>query len=537
MPRRSVSPMSMRPAAHPIADSPSPEDELAFERMLGDTATRIASIGSDEVEAEIVAAMGRLIEFLGFHRSTLFTYELDSGRFEVVLSVAVPGADPLPPGYSSPLAWYIRQLASGRPVILQRIADDLPPEATAEREYCARTGLRSNLTVPLEARDGVRYCLAIGAFRDTRRLPDALVGRLRLVGDLFVLALQRARSDQRLHAAMAELGALKDRLQAENVYLRAAVRPRAAADALVSQSPAFRTAIDEMRKVAPTRATVLLLGETGTGKELMAGAIHELGPRADRPLIKVNCAALPATLIEAELFGREKGAYTGALSRQVGRFELADGGTIFLDEVGDLPLELQPKLLRVLQDGELERVGGAKTIRVDVRVIAATNRDLGQAVRDGGFREDLFYRLNVFPIRLPPLRERVADIPMLVWRFAREFADTMGRPVERIPEETVAALARYRWPGNVRELRNAIERAMILATDSTLRIALPEAPDVRVPAATATTLLESERRLIQAALAQCGWRIRGESGAAARLGLKPSTLESRMRKLGISRPS
>jgi transcriptional regulator with GAF, ATPase, and Fis domain len=306
----------------------------------------------------------------------------------------------------------------------------------------------------------------------------------------------------------------------------------------VSQSPAFRAAIDEMRKVAPTKATALLLGETGTGKELMAGAIHELSPRADRPLIKVNCAALPATLIEAELFGREKGAYTGALSRQVGRFELADGGTIFLDEIGDLPLELQPKLLRVLQDGELERVGGAKTIRVDVRVIAATNRDLSRAVRDDRFREDLFYRLNVFPIRLPPLRERVADIPMLVWLFTREFADTMGRPIERIPEETMGALVRYPWPGNVRELRNVIERAMILATDSTLRIALPETPDGRAPApATPATLQDSERRHIEAMLAQCGWRIRGESGAAARLGLKPSTLESRMRKLGISRPS
>jgi transcriptional regulator with GAF, ATPase, and Fis domain len=532
--------MSSQPVAHPTADAPgsaSLEEQLAFERMLGEIATRIASIAADEVEAEIAAAMRRLIAFLGFDRSTLFTYELEPGQLVALLSVAVPGVEPVPLGDRGALPWYIRQLASGQTVILSRLPDDLPPEALAEREYCARVGMRSNLTVPLEARDGVRYCLGIGAFRDTRRLPEALVGRLRLVGDLFVLALQRARSEQRLHAAMAELSALKDRLHAENLYLRESVRPRVAADALVSQSPAFRAAIDEMRKVAPTRATVLLLGETGTGKELMAGAIHGLSPRVDRPLIKVNCAALPATLIEAELFGREKGAYTGALSRQVGRFELADGGTIFLDEVGDLPLELQPKLLRVLQDGELERVGGAKTVRVDLRVIAATNRDLNEAVRDGRFREDLFYRLNVFPIRLPPLRERVADIPMLVWRFAREFADTMGRPIERIPEETMGALARYLWPGNVRELRNVIERAMILAGDSTLRIALPEAPDVRVPAPNATTLLESERRLIEAALAQCGWRIRGESGAAARLGLKPSTLESRMRKLGIGRPS
>jgi transcriptional regulator with GAF, ATPase, and Fis domain len=527
-------------SAHSIVDvsgGASLEEQLAFERMLGEIATRIASVGSDEIEAEIAAAMRRLIEFLGFDRSTLFAYEFNPGHLVALLSVAVPGVDTVPLGDPRRLPWYVQQLARGRAVVLSRLPDDLPPEATAEREHCARTGLRSNLTVPLESRDGVRYCLGIGALRDTRRLPEPLVGRLRLVGDLFVLALQRARSEQRLSAAMSELTALKDRLQAENVYLREAARPRMAADALASQSPAFRAAIDEMRKVAPTRATVLLSGETGTGKELMASAIHELSPRVGGPLIKVNCAALPATLIEAELFGREKGAYTGALSRQVGRFELAHGGTIFLDEIGDLPLELQPKLLRVLQDGELERVGGAKTIRVDVRVIAATNRDLSQAVRDGAFREDLYYRLNVFPIWLPPLRERVADIPMLVWDIAREFADTMGRPVERIAEETMAALTRYRWPGNVRELRNVIERAMILATDSTLRITLPETPDARALAATVTTLQDSERRHIEGTLAQCGWRIRGESGAAARLGLKPSTLESRMRKLGISRPS
>jgi len=529
------------PAYLPIANVAgrvSLEEQLAFEYMLGEIATRIASVTPSEVNAEIAAAMHRLIVFLGFDRCTLFAYESDPGRFVAVSSVAASGIAPVAPGEAAPhLPWYVEQLASGRAVILPRIPEDLPPDARAEREYCARSGLRSNLTVPLERRDGVRHCLAIGAFHHTRAFPEALVGRLRIVGELLVLALQRARSEQRLRSAMVELRKLKDRLQAENLYLREAAGPRVGADALVSQSPLFRAAIAEMRRVAPTKATVLLLGETGTGKEVMAGAIHELGPRADRPMIKVNCAALPATLIEAELFGREKGAYTGALSRQLGRFELADGGSIFLDEVGDLPLELQPKLLRVLQDGELERVGGTKTIRADVRVIAATNRDLSQAVRDGKFREDLYYRLNVFPIRLPPLRERIEDLPMLVWQFAREFADTMGRPIEWIADESMAALARYGWPGNVRELRNVVERAMIRATDSTLRIALPETRAEPAPATHGPTLKDSERRHIEAMLAECGWRIRGERGAAARLGLKPSTLESRMRKLGISRPS
>jgi transcriptional regulator with GAF, ATPase, and Fis domain len=515
-------------------DGATLEEQLAFERMLAEIASRFASVKPDAVDAEIAAGMRRVIGFLGFDRSSLFEYFPDAGHLVVVCSVAVPGVELLPLGEMPPLRWYFRQLASGRPVVQQDLPDSLPPDAQMEREYCSRTGLRSNLTVPLKSQGEVRYALAIGAFRGTRTWPEALVERLTLVGDVFVLALQRAQGEQRLQTALTELSAMKDRLQAENVYLREAARPRVAADALVSQSPAFRAAIEEIRKVAPTRATVLLLGETGTGKELIAGAIHELSPRADRALIKVNCAALPATLIEAELFGREKGAYTGALTRQVGRFELADGGTIFLDEVGDLPLELQPKLLRVLQEGELERVGGARTIRVDVRVIAATNRDLRRAVRDGKFREDLYYRLNVFPIQLPPLRERVADIPMLVWQFVREFAETMGRPIERIPDEIMAALARYPWPGNVRELRNVLERAMILATGATLHVALPESQDAPEPAA--KTLQQSERRQIEETLAQCGWRIRGESGAAARLGLKPTTLESRMRKLGISRP-
>ena len=281
---------------------------------------------------------------------------------------------------------------------------------------------------------------------------------------------------------------------------------------------------------------MLLLGETGTGKELLAEAIHAASPRGKRALVKVNCAALPATLIESELFGREKGAYTGALARQMGRFEIADGSTIFLDEVGELPLELQPKLLRVLQDGRFERVGSTQTIQVDVRLIAATNRDLAAAVGEGSFREDLYYRLNVFPVEVPPLRERREDIAMLAWTFVKEFGEAMGRPVERIADESMAALEAYAWPGNVRELRNVIERAMILARDTTLHVSLGRT-SARAPAGPASgTLLAAERTLIRRALEQPTWRIRGAGGAAERLGLKPPTLESRIQKLGLRRP-
>jgi transcriptional regulator with GAF, ATPase, and Fis domain len=277
-----------------------------------------------------------------------------------------------------------------------------------------------------------------------------------------------------------------------------------------------------------------LFGETGSGKEVLAQAIHDASTRKDRPMVKVNCAALPATLIESELFGREKGAFTGAIARQAGRFEIADGSTIFLDEIGELPLELQPKLLHVLQEGEFERLGGARTIKVDVRVIAATNRDLAQAVREGRFREDLFYRLDVFPIELPPLRERPEDIPLLTWIFVKEFSNSMGKQIEKISADSMSTLMAYSWPGNIRELRNVIERAMILAHGPILHVKLGHKPLRLDPGKPADgTLDQAERAHIVRALERCGWRIRGVSGAAEQLGVKPTTLESRMKKLGI----
>jgi formate hydrogenlyase transcriptional activator len=295
--------------------------------------------------------------------------------------------------------------------------------------------------------------------------------------------------------------------------------------------------ISDIAQVARTGSTVLLLGETGSGKEVVAQAIHEASDRRARPIVKVNCAALPATLIEAELFGREKGAYTGALARQAGRFEIANGSTLFLDEVGDLPLELQPKLLRVLQDGALERVGGTETIKINARVIAATNRDLARLVSEGKFRDDLYYRLNVFPIEVPPLRERREDIALLAWTFVKELSVSMGKPIERIADESMAEMQAYDWPGNVRELRNLIERAMILTRGSTLYVTLD-----RTPVHTGSlngcvgTLADRERSHILGALIQCRWRIRGSGGAGRLLDIKPTTLESRMKKLGITRP-
>jgi transcriptional regulator with GAF, ATPase, and Fis domain len=289
--------------------------------------------------------------------------------------------------------------------------------------------------------------------------------------------------------------------------------------------------------VAPTDSTVLLLGETGTGKEMLARAIHRLSGRRERLLVAVNCAALPASLVESELFGREKGAYTGALSRQAGRFELADRSTLFLDEVGELPLDLQAKLLRVLEAGEFERLGSPRTLRVDVRIVAATNRDLAAAVAGGTFRKDLFYRLSVFPIRIPPLRERPEDIPALVWAVATELGEKMGRRIDTVPKAVLERLQRYGWPGNVRELRNLVERALILGSGPVLDVSLPSDPEPSLPeGGVELTLDEAERHHILRTLTATQWRIRGQGGAAERLGVHEATLRSRMKKLGIARP-
>jgi transcriptional regulator with GAF, ATPase, and Fis domain len=293
-----------------------------------------------------------------------------------------------------------------------------------------------------------------------------------------------------------------------------------------------------VRKVAETDSTVLVTGETGTGKELVVRAVHDLSRRKGKILVKVNCAALPAGVIESELFGHERGAFTGALTRKVGRFELANGGTLFLDEVGDLPLELQAKLLRVLQEGEFERVGGTQTLKVNVRLVAATNRDLERAVAEGRFRADLFYRLNVFPIHIPPLRERPEDIPSLIRHFVMLYAAKIGRKIGVPSSEVMNRLRSYHWPGNVRELQNTIERGVILATNGRLELGdFGATPAVQEPTRTSRVLEDVEREHILAVLEETGWRVAGQRGAAKVLGLKRTTLDARMRKLGISRPA
>jgi formate hydrogenlyase transcriptional activator len=340
--------------------------------------------------------------------------------------------------------------------------------------------------------------------------------------------------------AFGEIQDLKDKLHQEKAYLEEEARAEHGFDQIVGESAALRRVLKEVETVAPTDATVLVLGETGTGKELIARALHELSPRRERTFVKLNCAAIPTGLLESELFGHEKGAFTGAISQKVGRFELAHKGTLFLDEIGEVPAELQPKLLRVLQEQEFERLGGTRTVRVDVRLVAATNRDLARMVTEGRFRSDLYYRVNVFPVVLPPLRARREDVPLLVRHFTQRFARRVGRRIETIPAEVMDALVRYPWPGNIREMQNVIERAVILSPGPSLQVppgdlqlAATQAP---APAAAPVTLADAEREHILGALREAGGVVGGPHGAAARLGMKRSTLYKKMKKLGISRP-
>jgi formate hydrogenlyase transcriptional activator len=390
-------------------------------------------------------------------------------------------------------------------------------------------GFKALCSLPLLSRDRALGCLSLGS-RRTGAFSPSDVEFLSQVAGQIALAVENALAYQ-------EIMQLKDRLTKEKLYLEEEIQTTYNFDEIIGESQPLKRLLKQVETVAPTDSTVLILGETGSGKELIARALHNLSERKDRTFVKLNCAAIPTGLLESELFGHEKGAFTGAISTKIGRFELADRGTIFLDEVGEIPLELQVKLLRVLQEQEFERLGSTRTVRVDVRVVAATNRDLSQMVEEQKFRSDLYYRLNVFPMTVPPLRERVEDIPVLVRHFVQKFGMRMKKRIETIPSDAMKALQRYSWPGNVRELENFIERSVILTAGADLFVPLSELKHQPLSGNGAPiTLEEAEREHILKVLRETNWTIGGAAGAAVRLGMKRTTLQSRMQKLGISRP-
>jgi formate hydrogenlyase transcriptional activator len=456
------------------------------------------------------------------------------------LALRLPGTDQLRvhalifegnPGIQEGATAGIDETPAGQAMEMRRavVLDDAAlrkfPSRAVQRLVDA--GLKSVCCVPLITRTNVLGTLNVGSTRPSAFSPPD-VDFLTQVAGQAAIAIENATAYQ-------EIEQLKNQLAEEKLYLQDEIRTERNFGEIVGESPAFKRVLEQVETVAPTDATVLILGETGTGKELIARALHDLSGRRDRTFVKLNCAAIPTGLLESELFGHEKGAFTGAIAQKAGRFELANKGTLFLDEVGDIPLELQPKLLRALQEHEFERLGGTRTIKVDVRLVAATNRDLAQMISERQFRTDLYYRLSVFPISVPPLRERPDDIPRLVRYFTQKYSRLMNKRVENIPADAMEAMLRYGWPGNVRELENLIERAVILSRGSVLQIPLAEVRAAAPETISPVTLQDAERDHIRRVLERSNWVIGGPNGAATRLGMKRTTLQSKMKKLGIAR--
>ncbi len=508
--------------------------QAEFERALSDLSATFINLPPARVDEEIRNGLKTICNVLGADRATVALLQEDSGDFLVTYAWAAPGSPEFPKRFVRDLLpWLVQRVLNNQTTLLYR--KDAPPEAQSERAYMETVGVHAALAIPFRVAGKIIGGMSCDSFcNEEPAWNEVTLSRIQAVADVLANALGQKHASEKLNRAYIEIQELRERLEKENFYLREEVKLEHVHNLIVGESAAIRSVLKKTEQVAHTDSTVLILGETGTGKELIARTIHEMSSRNKKMMVKTNCAALPATLIESELFGREKGAYTGALAKEIGRFELADQSTIFLDEVGEIPLEVQSKLLRVLQDGQFERLGSSKTVHVNVRVIAATNRDLEAMVKDGRFREDLYYRLNVFPIRIPPLRERAEDIPALVRHILEELCKQMGRNIEGIQARTMQSFQRYSWPGNIRELRNVIERNLILNTGPIFHAETQEfeqKPNLKM-----RRFDEVESEYFRTILQAAKWRVRGKGGASEILGLKPTTLEARMKKLGIRRP-
>ncbi|MBT8098730.1 MAG: sigma 54-interacting transcriptional regulator, partial [Gammaproteobacteria bacterium] len=514
-----------------------------YQELLAEVSTRLLTTRFDDAEQAVKDCLRKICTFIGADRTAIIWYDKSQHSARLLYAWSTIDSNFDIPSSVPEFPWIKGRLKSN---VVIRVDDvnNVADDSRSEWAWFRRRGVKSFVLIPLVIDGEFVGASTFSHLQNTRAWSDQDIVDLRVFTELLASVLVRIRSRKALDDALAGLQRATDRLEAENVYLRQEIKRTHGFDEIIGQSDGILRCLHKVEQVADTLTPVLVLGETGTGKELIARAIHEHSDRSAHPLVKVNCAALPGDLIESELFGYEKGAFTGAHRHKRGRFDLADGSTLFLDEIGDIPIELQAKLLRVLQEGEFERLGGTETIKVDVRIVAATNRDLEQSVAAGEFRSDLYYRINTFPIELPPLREREDDVQLLAEHFATVHAKSLGREIRAISANMVEQLRKYHWPGNVRELDGVIQRAMISSSGEILELADPlvgygtdDAFDQpRILSSTIAELKIVERDHIVSVLEGCGWKISGASGAASKLGIPPSTLRSKMKKLQIERP-
>ncbi|MDX1515257.1 MAG: sigma 54-interacting transcriptional regulator [Woeseiaceae bacterium] len=509
-----------------------------FQELLASVSTRLLTTSYEDASRAMQQSLRDVCEFVGGNRISLSWLDTDKESAEVLYTWHDGHSRMFNAISERQFPYLAEKLLAGETMTIKSVSE-LPEEAARDREALLEVGMKSFLFFPLIVAGDIIGVLTMGndrEFRDWGR-QDAL--DIQVFGELFANFVLRMRQRQALDVALDGLQQATDRLEAENVYLRTEIKLTHDFEEIIGDSEPLRRSLKMIEQVADTMTPVLILGETGTGKELVARALHEHSSRRHRPLVKVNCAALPASLIESELFGYEKGAFTGADSAKRGRFDLAHGSTLFLDEIGEIPYELQAKLLRVLQEGEFERLGGSKTVRVDVRIVAATNRDLWKACENGEFRTDLYYRINTFPIELPALRDRGNDVCLLAEHFANVHAQRLGREVTAISARMMRQLQAYDWPGNVRELEGVIQRALISSSGPVLDLghSLAGRAGDDFSDSGLYDLRAVEREHITTTLEECRWKISGQRGAAAALGVPPSTLRSKMKKLGIERPA
>ncbi len=509
------------------------ERQLKFEELVSRVSSELIALDSEKIDQKINEAFKKISEYLGMDRIALLQFSEDGKKLNLTHRYAVDQKK-LPPKFmvSDQLPWFSDSLLKGQTLQISSI-DDFPETASAEKRYIKEQGIKSFATIPMKVANMPIGAISFSDMKIERTLSDQIVRQLRVISDIFANAIERKNKEQKILSAHSEIKKLKNQLEQENLYLKRQIELEHEHDEILGKSPEIYYVLKQAEQVAKTDSSVLIQGETGTGKELLARSIHNLSSQKKRTMVVLNCGAIPASLIENEIFGREKGAYTGAISKKPGSFEIADGSTLFLDEVGELPLELQTRLLRVLEEGEIQRLGSNQIIKINVRVIAASNRDLKKAVSDGSFRMDLYYRLNVFPITMPALHERREDIPILIWKFVRKFEKSMGKRITTIKKTQMENLQRYDWPGNVRELRNVVELAMIITEDKVLNLKTPET--MMRERHQYLNLETVERNHIIEILQKTGWRVKGKSGAADFLGLHPATLFSKMKKLGINR--